>query len=96
MTVGANYGMKMDIVWPSQAFPVTPPGIRVTYHGGSIRLSVTRYGHSRVLRNITKRARELGYDAVLQPIEQWVAWEVLYVRYEENTKLIFLIRNKIF
>jgi transposase len=27
----------------------------------------------RVLRNITKRARELGYDAVLQPIEQRVA-----------------------
>jgi transposase len=27
----------------------------------------------RVLRNITRRARELGYDAVLQPIEQRVA-----------------------
>ena len=27
----------------------------------------------RVLRNITKRARELGYDAILQPIEQQVA-----------------------
>jgi transposase len=27
----------------------------------------------RMLRNITKRARELGYDAVLQPIEQRVA-----------------------
>jgi transposase len=27
----------------------------------------------RVLRNITKRARELGYNAVLQPIEQRVA-----------------------
>jgi transposase len=27
----------------------------------------------RVLRNITRRARELGYDAVLQPIEQGVA-----------------------
>ena len=27
----------------------------------------------RVLRNITKRARELGYDAILQPIEQRVA-----------------------
>jgi transposase len=27
----------------------------------------------RVLRNITKRARELGYDAVLQPIEKRVA-----------------------
>ena len=27
----------------------------------------------RVLRNITRRARELGYDAVLQPIEQQVA-----------------------
>jgi transposase len=27
----------------------------------------------RVLRNITKRARELGYDAVLQPIDQRVA-----------------------
>jgi len=26
-----------------------------------------------VLRNITKRARELGYNAVLQPIEQRVA-----------------------
>jgi hypothetical protein len=27
----------------------------------------------RVLRNITKRARELVYDAVLQPIEERVA-----------------------
>ncbi len=27
----------------------------------------------RMLRNITKRARELGYDAILQPIEQQVA-----------------------
>jgi transposase len=27
----------------------------------------------RMLRNITKRAWELGYDAVLQPIEQRVA-----------------------
>ena len=27
----------------------------------------------RMLRNITKRARELGYDAVPQPIEQRVA-----------------------
>jgi transposase len=27
----------------------------------------------RVLRNITRRARELGYDVVLQPIEQGVA-----------------------
>ncbi len=27
----------------------------------------------RMLRNITKRARELGYDAILQPIEQRVA-----------------------
>jgi len=37
----------IDIGRPSQAFPVTPPGIRVAYHGGSIELSITRYGHSR-------------------------------------------------
>jgi transposase len=34
--------------------------------------SENRY-KERVLRNITRRARELGYDAVLQPIEQRVA-----------------------
>jgi hypothetical protein len=39
--------LKIDIGRPSQAFPDTPPGIRVTYHGGSIELSITRYGHSR-------------------------------------------------
>ena len=37
----------IDIGRPSRAFPVTPPGIRVTYHGGSIELSVGRFGYSR-------------------------------------------------
>ena len=32
----------IDIGRPSRAFPVTPPGIRVTYHGGSIGLCIGR------------------------------------------------------
>lgn len=38
--------LKIDISWPSRAVPVTPPGIRVTYHGGSIELSRRRYRES--------------------------------------------------
>jgi hypothetical protein len=36
----------IDIGRPSRAVPVTPPGIRVTYHGGSIGLSIERRGQS--------------------------------------------------
>ena len=37
----------IDIGRPSRAFPVTPPGIRVTYHGGSIGLCIGRRSESR-------------------------------------------------
>ena len=37
----------IDIGRPSRAFPVTPPGIRVTYHGGSIGLCTGRHSESR-------------------------------------------------
>jgi hypothetical protein len=30
--------LKIDIGRPSRVFPFTPPGIRVTYHGGSMEL----------------------------------------------------------
>ena len=54
---------------------------RIFYRMWTTRQSYTDLGSDyyenrykeRVLRNITKRARELGYDAVLQPIEQRVA-----------------------
>jgi hypothetical protein len=36
----------IDIGRPSRAFPVTPPGIRVTYHGGSTGLCVGRCSYS--------------------------------------------------
>jgi len=36
----------IDIGRPSRAVPVTPPGIRVTYHGGSTELSVGRRSYS--------------------------------------------------
>ena len=32
---------------PFGSAPLTPPGIRVTYHGGSTGLSVVRFGYSR-------------------------------------------------
>ncbi len=32
--------LEIDIGRPSRAVPVTPPGIRVPYHGGSIGLSI--------------------------------------------------------
>jgi hypothetical protein len=38
-------GRLIDIGRPSRAVPVTPPGIRVTYHGGSIALRERR-GHA--------------------------------------------------
>jgi len=37
---------EIDIGRPSRTFPVIPPGIRVTYHGGSIELSITRSGNA--------------------------------------------------
>jgi transposase len=54
---------------------------RIFYRMWTTRQSYTDLGSDyyenrykeRVLRNITKRARELGYDAILQPIEQRVA-----------------------
>lgn len=54
---------------------------RIFYHMWTTGQSYTDLGSDyyenrykeRVLRNITRRARELGYDAVLQPIEQRVA-----------------------
>ena len=39
-------GTLIDIGRPSRAFPVTPPGIRVPYHGGSEELCVRRIGDS--------------------------------------------------
>ena len=54
---------------------------RIFYRMWTTRQSYTDLGSDyyenrykeRVLRNITRRARELGYDAILQPIEQRVA-----------------------
>ena len=43
----AGFKNQIDIGRPSRAVPVTPPGIRVSYHGGSIELSTTRSGNSR-------------------------------------------------
>ena len=39
---GMTSVVLIDIGRPSRAFPVTPPGIRVTYHGGSIGLCIGR------------------------------------------------------
>ena len=42
----SEFHQLIDIGRPSRAVPVTPPGIRVTYHGGSIELSVLRRGYA--------------------------------------------------
>ena len=42
----------IDIGRPSRAFPVTPPGIRVPYHGGSEELSVRRCRQSRKAKRV--------------------------------------------
>lgn len=47
-----SWASEIDIGRPSRAFPVTPPGIRVTYHGGSIELCVGRFGYSRKANRI--------------------------------------------
>jgi len=39
-------GVDRDRGEPFGSAPLTPPGIRVTYHGGSIGLSVGRTGES--------------------------------------------------
>ena len=44
---GSTLADKIDIGRPSRAFPVTPPGIRVPYHGGSDELSVRRSRYTR-------------------------------------------------
>ena len=41
------FAARIDISRPSRAVPVTLPGIRVSYHGGSMVLSVGSVGDTR-------------------------------------------------
>jgi hypothetical protein len=45
-------GVDRDRGEPCGSAPLTPPGIRFTYHGGSIGLSVGRFGYSRKANRI--------------------------------------------
>ena len=64
----------IDIGRPSRAFPVTPPGIRVPYHGGSEELCVQRIGDSgeaeRIEVGIGQRLLD-GPRGATSPRSQW-------------------------
>ena len=58
--VGSTLADKIDIGRPSRAFPVTPPGIRVPYHGGSDELKRSK----RLLVEASRASRSRQWAAL--------------------------------
>jgi len=54
--------LLIDIGKPSRAVPVTPPGIRVTYHGGSTELSVRGRGDTGKTNRVEVRVAQSLLD----------------------------------